>query len=195
MKSEKFEVSHYVSERKRYQDEILNFVLIESGYSFFDGIKDFLMKTDEQLIEFFVNKYNAVNLFTIDAYINAYYFLLSMSAEEKKVFADKIRDIICDEFSSGWKNYLNELVDYLNNEADEDVVRTANILLDDLKALIIHLHNSYNVKNIEDNGAMRMIINPEKLDEIIQDETSELMEIIVATVVENSKKLENKGMN
>lgn len=195
MKSEKYEVSHYVSEGKRYQEEILNFILVEGGYSFFDGMKDLLMKTDDKLIEFFVDKYNATNLLNIDAYINSYCFLLSMSSEEKKIFADKIRDIICDEFSSGWKNYLNELVDYLNNEADEDVVRTANILLDDLKALIIHLHNSYNVKNIEDNGAMRMIINPEKLDEIIQDENTELIDIIVATVVENCKKLENKGMN
>lgn len=184
-------IEHYADLKEKFQKEILDWISFENSVDFFYGIKDLIKMTNNGLIECFVANYNYANSNnTKTTYIDPYCFLQSMNKNEKSVFANKIRDIIREQFLSFWKDYINDLVYYIKTEADDYIIRKAYADFHvKTESLIVQLHKEYNAKIAAEDGAIQRDLHVLQLLEIPEDERVEFVDLVFDAVVERYKKL------
>ena len=191
---DKMTTKHYEGKLNFYRSELVVYIRAEIGFGVTEDRPKVLESgTDDAVIEYVVDGYNAVNIDDfLNHYINARCFIEALGGD-KKAFADELREELTNEYNSQTEQNMNELADFIGGSKStiEEKV-TAGFLSDDPKSLIIYLNNAYNVwlsKQYGDGSVMRLITNPDKLDLFIS-QNQILVDIIVKTVSDNVDKID-----
>ena len=194
MKHDKMTATHYKERLEFYKSQLKSYIIAEIRFDVTEDRPKVLENgTDDAVIEYVVDDYNSVNIDDfLNHYINARSFIEALG-DDKKVFADELREELTNEYNNQIEQDMKELAEYIgSNKSTIEEKVTAGFLSDDPKSLIIYLNNAYNVwlsKQYGDGSVMRLITNPDKLDLFIS-QNQILVDIIVKTVSDNVDKID-----
>lgn len=182
--------AHYLYEKEKYKELILDNVSFDNNIDFYSGINDFKKKTHVELIEYFVTNYNEVNGHNIKyPNIDAALFISSMTPRETAIFANKIRAILREQLSAFWRDYVNDLVYFIENDASEDFIRHLyKYCCSPDDNVIYYVGKVYNEYIVEYGGISRTSLL-DALRHIPRDELKELEYCVTDAIYERHKKL------